>query len=141
VDETREQRRFTLLNSAAMPVWLAMILAPRSALTARIVARADVLLAGLSVAYVAQLAEGLATGTGQRRDLTRARELRAALAEPSGFLTGWTHFVVFDLFVGRWIWQTALREDRGCRLALVCTLFAGPLGLAVFGAQRRSLTA
>jgi hypothetical protein len=62
---------------------------------------------------------------------------RAVLATPQGFAAGWTHFAAFDLFVARWIWETALAEDRGCRVALTFTCLAGPLGLMIFDLQRR----
>lgn len=135
MDSSREQRAFTALNLAVVPVWLAMILAPRSELTERIVRWSDALLVGLSATYVAQLVTALDNGM----DFTRAESWREGMSRPEGFLTGWTHFIVFDLVVGRWIWETARQEGRSARLALLLTFFAGPSGLAVFAVQRRSL--
>ena len=107
-------------------------------LTARIVRWSDGLLAGLAAAYAVQLVAVVAT-SGERPDFNDVAKLRESLAKPDGFLVGWTHFLAFDLFVGRWIWQTAVREERSARLALVMTLMAGPAGLGIFGLQRRSL--
>lgn len=138
VDESNEARAFQLLNLVVMPVWVAMIAAPNAALTKRIVRWSDGLLAGMAAAYAAQLAAVIAT-SGERPDFGDVAKLRESLARPDGFLVGWTHFLAFDLFVGRWIWQTAVREGRSARLALLLTLMAGPAGLGVFGLQRRSL--
>jgi hypothetical protein len=66
-----------------------------------------------------------------------ADAFRHALSRPQAFLAGWAHYVAFDLFVGRWIWRTALAERRGCRTALVATMMFGPSGLLLFMAQRR----
>lgn len=46
------------------------------------------------------------------------------------------HYIAFDLFVGRWIWETAREEGRSCRVALLLTWMAGPAGLTVFLGQR-----
>ncbi len=120
-----------------MPVWAAMIVAPRSKITARLVRWSDGLLAALAAAYAAQLGMSVVT-SDTKLDFSDVAALRRALAEPAGFLTGWTHFIAFDLFVGRWIWRTAVEEGRSARLALFLTLMAGPAGLGVFGLQRRS---
>ena len=138
VNEDNEAPAFRAINLVVMPVWAAMILAPRSRLTARIVRWSDGLLAGLAAAYAVQLAAVVAT-SGERPDFNDVAKLRESLAKPDGFLVGWTHFLAFDLFVGRWIWQTSVREERSARLALVMTLMAGPAGLGIFGLQRRSL--
>lgn len=138
VDESNEARAFQAVNLVVLPVWAAMIAAPRSKVTARIVRLSDGLLGGLAVAYAAQLGMALAN-SDERPDFGDVAALRRSIAKPDGFLLGWTHFLAFDLFVGRWIWQTSVREERTARLALTLTLMAGPAGLGVFALQRRSL--
>lgn len=135
MDQPRVQTLFSATNLAATPVWLAMILAPRSGFTRRLVRWSDAALLALSGAYIAHIS----TVLGTYRNVSQAEAWRSALSTPRGFLAGWTHFVAFDLFVGRWIWRTALEESRSPRLALLLTWMAGPSGLALFAAQRRSL--
>ena len=94
------------------------------------------LLTGMSALYAGLLGRAALVGDPLTNPID-GDAWRRVLASPEGFLAGWTHYVVFDLFVGRWIWRTALEEGRGCRLALVLALFAGPLGLLVFDLQRR----
>ena len=132
--DAAHHRMFAVLNAAVMPWWLAMIVAPRSRTTARLVARMPVALGALGVTYGGLIARGLGTGG---IDFSDAEAVRALLQAPDGFLAGWTHYLAFDLFVGRWIWRTALDEGRGCRVALTLTLMFGPLGLTWFAAQRR----
>ena len=129
-------RAFGILNASTAPLWLAMILFPRSRATAWLVGRADLLLAGLGVTYTALLASELARG-GERPDLSDPDALRRALTGPTAFLVGWTHYLAFDLFVGRWIWQQNVAEGRSARLPLLLTWWAGPAGLTVELARRR----
>ncbi|WP_404790100.1 ABA4-like family protein [Altericista sp. CCNU0014] len=43
--------------------------------------------------------------------------------------TGWVHYLVMDLFVGRWIYWEGQRTGVWTRHSLVFCLFAGPMGL------------
>lgn len=120
---------FTVVNLSSAPVWLAMILAPRSRATAALVERLAPLFVALGLTYDALLAAGVAGGG--RLDFRDPESLRDALGKPDVFLAGWTHYIAFDLFVGRWIWQDALDRGRSARLALLLTWLAGPAGLSL----------
>ena len=129
------RKAYTLINGSSAPIWLAMILAPRSRLTRWLVRSATPLFVGLGVTYDALLASGLAR-SGKIIDFTDPDAVRGALSNPDVFLAGWTHYIAFDLFVGRWIWQDALAQDRAPRLALLLTWLAGPAGLSLYLVQR-----
>lgn len=130
------RRAYALVTGSSAPVFLAMIVAPRSSLTARLVGRSGLLHAALGAGYGGLLVTGVAT-TRSMPDLRDPDRLRAALAHQDFFLAGWTHYVTFDLFVGQWIWRDALEAGRSARLALFLTWMVGPIGLAVYLAQRR----
>jgi hypothetical protein len=134
--KARAQREFLAVNLPALPLWLAMILVPRSRLTRRLMAAGSPLLTAYGVAYMGLLVRAL-TQSAWPRNLLDGDGWRALVASPQGFVLGWTHFVAFDLFVGRWIWKTALEEGRGCRVALSFACLAGPLGLLIFSLQRQ----
>ena len=91
---------------------------------------------GLGVAYDALLVSGLMQ-KGEVIDFSDPEAVRSALSNPDVFLAGWAHYIAFDLFVGRWIWQDALARDRAPRLALLLTWLAGPAGLSLYLVQRR----
>ena len=134
---TRGRRRlYALINGSAAPIWLAMIIAPRSAFTQHLVKAATPLFGGLGVAYDALLASGVGERGGMI-DFSDPDATREALGTPDLFLAGWTHYIAFDLFVGRWIWEDGLARGRAPRLALVLTFLAGPAGLSLYLAQRR----
>ncbi len=129
------RRGFAAIDGASAPLFLAMILAPRSRLTRRLVTAAMPVHAALGVSYGALLTSGMVR---QRRllDFRDPDQLRLALAQQDVFLAGWAHYVSFDLFVGQWIWRDALAAGRNPRPALLLTWLAGPLGLTLYLAQR-----
>ena len=129
----RDRRIYAVVNSCSAPLFLAMIFFPRAPLTARLVRLATPLYAALGATYVGLLAS---TWGGERVDFRDPETVRAELGQPRGFLAGWAHFVAFDLFVGRWVWEQGLAERRSTRVALLLTWLAGPAGLTVFLGQR-----
>ena len=131
------RRAYLLINASSVPLWLAMILAPRARLTRWLVGRASLLLVGLGVTYDALLASG-AVRSGELVDFRDPDSVRRALSHPDLFLAGWAHYIAFDLFVGRWIWEDALAQRRPARLALLLTWMAGPAGLSLHLVRRRT---
>ena len=128
----RERRLYAVVNTCTAPVWLLMIAAPRSPLTARAVGLATPLYAALGATYVGLLAS---TWGGERVDFRDPESVRSGLAKPRAFLAGWAHYIAFDLFVGRWIWEQGLEKQRSTRVALLLTWLAGPAGLTLWLGQ------
>ena len=135
--EDWHRQAWKVLNATTVPLWLAMILAPRSRLTAALVRRTDVVLAGLGLTYVALLARGITQGDGGAPDLADPESIRSGLGQPEAFLAGWTHYLAFDLRAGRWVWEQSLEAGRTARLPLLLTWWAGPAGVALHLARRR----
>jgi Domain of unknown function (DUF4281) len=131
---SNHRRTYAVINGSSAPIWLAMILAPRSRLTRWLVKRATLLFVGLGLGYDVLLASGIAR-SGDIIDFRDPDAVRDALSEPAFFLAGWTHYIAFDLFVGRWIWEDSLARGRRARLALILTWLAGPAGLSLYLAQ------
>ena len=66
----------------------------------------------------------------------------AIFSRPVGILTGWTHYLVFDLFVGAWISRDALARRIPHLLVVPClffTLMFGPVGLLLYVGLRFAL--
>lgn len=129
------RRAYSVINLSSAPVWLAMILAPRARVTRWLVGRTGMLHIALGAAYDAFLVTGIAR---QRKliDFGDPDAVRAALSQPDTFIAAWAHYITFDLFVGRWIWEDALSRGRSARLALLLTWLAGPAGLSLHLARR-----
>jgi hypothetical protein len=129
------RRTYAALNAVVAPIWLAMILLPRSAATRWLVERTTAVCIALGIGYDALLAAGMIRN-GKPVDFSNPEEVRQALSQPELFLAGWSHYIAFDLFAGRWIWQDALEAGRSARLALLLTFLAGPAGLSLYLVQR-----
>ena len=131
-----EKQIFQVLNASTAPLWMAMILAPRSKLTAWLMKIAAPLFVALGAGYSTLLVSGVIDG-GERINFMDPDSLRAGLTSPKAFLAGWTHYLAFDLFVGRWIWQESVAAGRPARLSLLLTWWAGPVGLTMFLLRRK----
>ncbi len=131
------RRAYAVINTSSAPVWLAMILAPRSRATERLAAATTPFAGGLGAVYAPLLVAGVVR---QRRvvDYRNPDAVIAALSNPETFLAAWTHYIAFDLFVGRWIWSDSLQTGVNARLPLFLTWMFGPAGLAAYLARRRA---
>lgn len=119
---------FNGANLFVLPFWALMILLPRWSVTQNVIASKlpFVVLASLYVYLIA----GTITG-----------ESAAALANPTladiarffsderAAATGWVHFLMLDLFAGRWVYLEGQRTGVWTVHSLLFCLFAGPLGL------------
>jgi len=129
---------FQIANVLPLPIWALWILAPRSA-PSRALAGALWPWQILAALYLACLAATLG-GAGQSQgslDFSSLAGVIRLFDDPWGALTGWVHYLCFDLFVARWIMNDA--PDGGYRLApvLFLTLMFGPVGLLLYTIRRR----
>jgi hypothetical protein len=56
-------------------------------------------------------------------------DIARLFSKESVALTGWIHYLVMDLFVGRWIYWEGQSKNIFTTHSLILCLFAGPLGL------------
>ena len=130
---------FQIANVLPLPAWALWILAPRSA-PSRALAGAFwpwQILAALYLAGVVVTFAGSTSDAQAAPDFGSLAGVMALFANPWGALTGWLHYLCFDLFVARWIMNDA--PNGGYRLApvLLFTLMAGPIGLLLYTVGRR----
>lgn len=120
---------FNLVNVLVLPVWACMILFPRLRLTQNLVTSYwyYLVLAGLYLLFLVMAL--ISTAGGLSFDFA---SLQGAIASEWGLVTLWTHIVIFDLFVGVWIFRDAKYWGVNPTWCLVLALFTGPLGLAVY---------
>lgn len=120
---------FNLLNLLPLPIWVGMLLFPRTRFTQRLVMSywPYILLGGI---YVLFLLVSLLRPSGGFSLSFDA--LRAGVSGEWAFLAAWAHFVTLDLFVGVWIFRDAKYWGVNPGLFLLATLFAGPLGLGSY---------
>lgn len=127
---------FTAANGFALLGWLLLALAPRWRLThtAVVSGAMSLLLAGL---YGALLVGFHGVGEGGFGSLPEVVKL---FREPAMVLTGWVHYLAFDLFIGAWELRDGQRRGVPHLALLPClalTLMFGPVGLLLhFGVRR-----
>ncbi len=129
---------FQYLNFFPMPLWLAMMFAPRAAITQK-ASRSSVVFGLAAVNYVASLglalSAGRKSGGAQAPDFTSLEGIRGGLSSREGALAAWSHMLALDLFAGAWIYRESLRLNAPAWVripSLAFTLLAGPFGLLLF---------
>ena len=126
---------YTLINLSVLPAWLLLAVLPRANITNTLV-HSGLYPLGLGVFYIVVIVMALGFGMGaEGGSFNSAAGVSQLFSHPLGILVGWSHYLVFDLFVGAWQARDARR--RGVpHLALVpClffTLMLGPVGLLLY---------
>ena len=134
------ERIFLLSNLIVTPFWLTMILAPRWRLTERLQRWP---IASLALAFVYALL--VLPRLGEILPVVASPDLprvTALLGTPAAAAIAWVHFLAFDLWVGRWIYQDARARGTSAWVVsplLALTLLLGPLGLLGYLAVRADL--
>ncbi|MEO9971034.1 MAG: ABA4-like family protein [Hyphomonadaceae bacterium] len=133
---------FSLLNISVMPAWVLLILLPRAGITERLVHSAIYPVA-LGLFYAICFGFTLFGGAGSDEvDFTTLEGVRAVFATDIGILIGWSHYLVFDLFVGAWIGRDALRRGVTHWLAapsMLLSYLLGPIGALLYFTGRFAL--
>ncbi|MCU0526014.1 MAG: ABA4-like family protein [Elainella sp. Prado103] len=119
---------FDSANLFVLPFWLLMIGLPNWQFTRKIMDSLlpFVLLAGL---YVYLFVNSVDPDSAQSFANPTLTDLAQLFADERVTATGWIHFLVMDLFVGRWIYWEGQRNGTWTRHSLILCLFAGPIGL------------
>jgi hypothetical protein len=127
---------FQFITLLPLPFWFLMIFLPHWRGTQRVMhGRLAVipLLAAYTVFAVPQLPAVLSLFF--RSGPLRLEDLAELLGRPEVALVAWIHFLVFDLFVGRWIYRDSRERGIGAvpmAAVLTLTLLLGPLGLLLY---------
>jgi hypothetical protein len=119
---------FSAANLFVLPFWALMIFLPNWGVTRKVMSSflPFVALAGL---YLYLFVNSLDPDTAGSFANPQLAELARLFADEKVTLTGWVHFLVADLFVGRWIYWEGQRTGLWTVHSLLLCLFAGPLGL------------
>jgi len=131
---------YSIVNLIPLPWWFLMILFPKAALTQR-VTRSYAVFFVLTALYVIFLVLGMSQLPPTGAVDFRFEAIRQALGQ-SGllFVAAWIHYLIFDLFVGFWVYKEGLRlriPVWQTGICLLLTLMAGPLGFGLFFIRRQ----
>ena len=136
------QALFGFTNLVAVVAWTALLLLPRRPLTHSGILYAGVGLlcltyAVLLVSLMGRLVDpGAVAGAAPFVPSDYSIEgLRKLFMTDGGLVTGWTHYLAFDLFVGLWIARDADAKgfSRLVQAPILLLIFlAGPIGLVLW---------
>ena len=130
---------YLVINALVLPAWAMLILLPKAILTRRLVhSMLWPLVMGLI--YIGFLVNGMFFGqVDEAAGFGSLAGVMALFDHPNGTLTGWTHYLAFDLFVGAWIGRDSQRRGLHHGLVIPCQLGAfifGPVGLVLYAILR-----
>ena len=123
---------FSLVNLIALPMWILMIFLPKWKVT-RFLIDYKIIPLVLAVIYAVYVIQALiANGMMDFGNLESVMEL---FTTENAVLTGWIHYLAFDLVVG--IWMVDQNRTLGIHkilmgLCLLGTFMFGPIGFMVF---------
>ena len=119
---------FTAANVFVLPFWAIMIILPNWEWTKRIMSSLLPFVA-LALVYMGFFVASIKPDTLELLSNPTLKDLAAAFSQEPVIATGWVHYLVFDLFVGRWIYWEGQRTGLWTSHSLALCLFAGPIGL------------
>ena len=126
---------FSLINLSVMPAWLLLILAPKWSVTKTVV---HSMLYPIVLGFFYTIGLFLAVFGGMGAEgggFSSIAQVRTLFSTDIGILIGWSHYLVFDLFVGAWEARDAQKRGIKHWLVIPClflTFMAGPFGLLLY---------
>ncbi|NEQ68590.1 MAG: DUF4281 domain-containing protein [Symploca sp. SIO2D2] len=119
---------FNIANIFVLPFWLLMIVLPNWGVTRKVMTSyfPFIPLAGL---YLYLFVSSITPESAAAMSNPQLAEIAGFFADETAAATGWVHFLVMDLFVGRYIYLEGQRTSTWTVHSLVLCLFAGPMGL------------
>ena len=105
-----------------------MILLPNWKVTRKVMESSIpfVVLAGV---YIYFISGAITAESAQALSNPQLPDIARFFGEEQAAATGWAHFLVMDLFVGRWIYWQGQQTGVWTIHSLILCLFAGPVGL------------
>ncbi|NBC20460.1 MAG: DUF4281 domain-containing protein [Alphaproteobacteria bacterium] len=127
------------INALVLPAWILLVFLPGAGLTRRLV-HSGLYPIVFGLIYIVFISRALVFGeTVEGTGFGSLEAVMKAFDTPAGLLTGWTHYLVFDLFVGAWIGRDALARNVSHFVRVpgqVGSFILGPVGLLVYLAGR-----
>ena len=128
-------------NALVLPAWARLIFLPRAKITSTAV-HSMLWPVVLGAIYAVLLIAAMGFGVGDPEAGFSLTGVQALFNHPNGVLIGWSHYLVFDLFVGAWIARDGQRLGIAHWQLIPCILGSfvfGPVGLLLYALLRLAL--
>ncbi|GFZ98666.1 ABA4-like family protein [Okeania sp. KiyG1] len=119
---------FNGANLFVLPFWALIIFLPNWKVTRKIM-ESFIPFVLLAILYLYLLISSITPESAAALSNPTLPDIAKFFGEESAAATGWIHFLVMDLFVGRWIYWEGQRTGVWTVHSIILCLFAGPFGL------------
>lgn len=121
---------FQIVNSIVLPAWLILIFFPSKNWRNPVI---YTFAAAMAVVYAVYVIQGL--GDFDMESFSKLEGIKAMFTSDEAVLTGWVHYLVFDLLVGNWILNQSQKHNINHFLMIPCLLLCfmfGPVGFLLY---------
>lgn len=119
---------FNVANLFVFPFWALMIFLPNWKVTRKVM-ESYLPFVVLAAAYLYLFVSSITPENAQALSNPQLADIARFFSNETAAATGWIHFLVMDLFVGRWIYWEGQKTGIWTFHSLSLCLFAGPMGL------------
>lgn len=119
---------FSIANLFVLPFWLLMIVFPNWNITQKVM-KSYLPFIPLACLYIYLFAISLTPESAEALSNPQLPQLAQAFSDEKITFTGWVHFLILDLFAGRYIYWQGKEKNIWTIHSLILCLFAGPIGV------------
>ncbi|KKD39641.1 MAG: ABA4-like family protein [Limnoraphis robusta] len=119
---------FTGANLFVLPFWALMIILPNWGITRKVM-QSYIPFVLLAAVYIYLFVSSITPENAAALSDPKLADIARFFADETAAATGWIHFLVMDLFVGRYIYLEGQKTGVWTIHSLALCLFAGPMGL------------
>ncbi|MEI6445671.1 MAG: ABA4-like family protein [Nostocales cyanobacterium ELA583] len=119
---------FNFANLFVLPFWALMILLPNWNVTRKVM-ESYLPFVVLSGAYLYLFVTSITPENAAALSNPQLADIAKFFSNEDAAAIGWIHFLVMDLFVGRWIYWEGQKTGIWTIHSITLCLFAGPLGV------------
>ncbi|MGL5192983.1 MAG: ABA4-like family protein [Chroococcales cyanobacterium] len=119
---------FNAGNLFVLPFWLLMIVLPNWKVSRKVM-ESYLPFVPLALLYIYLFFGQVDAETAQSMSNPTLADIARFFGNEGAAATGWVHYLVMDLFVGRWIYWQGQQTGVWTTHSLLLCLFAGPMGL------------
>ncbi|WP_107670301.1 ABA4-like family protein [Cyanothece sp. BG0011] len=119
---------FNLANIYALPFWLLMVILPKWGVTQKIIS-SYLPFVPLAILYIYLFSGSLDPDSIEAFSNPTLPVLAQLFSQEPVMLTGWIHFIVLDLFTGRYVYLEGREKGIFTVHSLILCFLAGPIGL------------
>ena len=121
---------FQIVNTLVLPAWLILIFLPRKSWRKPVIYVLSMVMAALYIFYVI-----IGLGDMDMQSFNSLAGVKNMFTSDMAVLTGWIHYLVFDLLIGSWIVDQSKKNRISHLLIIPCLLLCfmfGPAGYLLY---------